>query len=290
MAHGSQDRSRLALRIAMTLALYAPHLGLLQAQSVPKIGDLSVTPTAVLFDGRTRTQEIWLRNTGKDSALYRLSLLHLRMTEQGSLEEVPTFPASAAAMLRFSPRQITIGPGESQLVRVQLRRPENLPDGDYHVHLLFRAVPPEEEVTKPATEELKSVQVQFIAIPGVSIPIIVRQGASKLNLVLENAQITGDENRMFQVTLIQNGKFGLRGTLRLLAAKHGSKTETEIASAKVFHYGDLPRQTLQMPIPATDLKQDLKYQAVLQDENNTQVASIEINNTHTKAQHGRVRN
>ena len=193
------------------------HGVLLLAQGLPRPGDLAVNPTLVVFQGRTRVQNIHVINTGKEKGVYRLSLQHLQMTEKGELEEVDRFPTSAAMMLRFSPRQIELAPQESQTIRIQVRKPENLLPGEYRIHLLFRAVPAalpvaEPDASEPPVTEGK-YQVQLTAIPGVSIPVEIHHGDLKPAFRLENPRRDGG---MLHVSSVQAGKMGLRGRLVLL--------------------------------------------------------------------------
>ena len=40
------------------------------------------------------------------------------------------FCLGAAGLVRYSPRQVTLGPNETQKVRLMVRKPAGLPDGD----------------------------------------------------------------------------------------------------------------------------------------------------------------
>jgi P pilus assembly chaperone PapD len=134
-----------------------------------------VAPTRVVLEGRVRTAEIALVNKGNASATYRISIVHMRMDENGGMKEIET-PAPgeqfADDLVRYAPREVTLAPGVSQTVRIQVRKPENLAPGEYRSHLLFRAVPPA-EAPSTATGEMR---VQLRPVFGVSIPLIVRHG------------------------------------------------------------------------------------------------------------------
>ena len=45
-------------------------------------------------------------------------------------------------MIVYAPRRVTLAPHEPQSIRIAARPPQGLPDGEYRVHLLFRAIPP----------------------------------------------------------------------------------------------------------------------------------------------------
>ena len=45
-------------------------------------------------------------------------------------------------MIIYAPRRVTLAPHEPQAIRIAARPPQGLPDGEYRVHMLFRAIPP----------------------------------------------------------------------------------------------------------------------------------------------------
>ena len=108
------------------------------------IGDLLVAPTRVVLDGR-KGAEVILNNIGDEPATYRISVEFRRMTPDGGLVDVaePTAEDKLAEdMIVYAPRRVTLAPHQPQSIRVSARAPQGLPDGEYRVHLLFRAIPP----------------------------------------------------------------------------------------------------------------------------------------------------
>jgi P pilus assembly chaperone PapD len=115
------------------------------------VGDLLVAPTRLVLDGG-RGAEVVLNNIGDEPATYRISVEFRRMTADGNLVEVtdPTPQEKAAAdMIVYAPRRVTLPPHQPQAIRIAARPPAGLPDGEYRVHLLFRAVPPPTSVSLP---------------------------------------------------------------------------------------------------------------------------------------------
>ena len=107
------------------------------------VGDLLVAPTRLVLDGRRGTEMV-LNNVGDEPATYRISVEFRRMTREGGLDEVaePNAEERAAAdMIIYAPRRVTLAPHEPQSIRIAARPPQGLPDGEYRVHLLFRADP-----------------------------------------------------------------------------------------------------------------------------------------------------
>ena len=144
-------------------------------------GGISISPTRIVFEGRQRTAEVTLLNTTSSRGTYRISFKNMRMREDGSYEDIEEAGPGelfASQMIRYSPRQVTIEPGMSQVVRLLLRKPADLATGEYRSHLWFRSIPPEtagEDIEKLDLKE-GEIQVQIRTVFGVTIPVTVRHG------------------------------------------------------------------------------------------------------------------
>ena len=149
------------------------------APSVHAQGDLLVAPTRVILDG-SRGTEVILSNIGSEEATYRIGLELRRMMENGRLVPVEKIDANdaeeaALGMIRYAPRRITLPPGQPQAVRLAARPGADLPDGEYRVHMSFKAIPKPRSVTDEVPHS-DGVSIQLIPIYGVTIPSIVRHG------------------------------------------------------------------------------------------------------------------
>lgn len=155
-------------------------------------GGISILPNRLVFEGRVRSAEILLKNTGSKHAVFRVSVVEKAMTESGKLadrtkEEGET---TAADLIRFTPRQVDLPPGGRQVVRVQLRMPESLAPGEYRSHLFFQGLPPskpaEPSVPDSLSQESSERRLSFTIeqILGISIPVIVRSGETHAAVAL----------------------------------------------------------------------------------------------------------
>jgi len=185
-------------------------------------GDLVVSPTRVVFEARTRSSKVTLANRGSATATFRISLIDMSMDEYGQMNQAApedTSLPSAKGLIRYAPRQIDIAPGATQVVRLSLRKPANLADGEYRSHMFFRAVPPEgagRSVTDDTPLEKGELRIQLVPIYGVTIPIIVRNGqlstnAGLQNLVLKDA--TDTEPQKLEIELTRAGDRSAFGDL-----------------------------------------------------------------------------
>ena len=199
-------------------ALTAPLL--LSTPAEAGIGDLLVAPTRVVLDGRKAT-EIILNNIGEEPATYRISVEFRRMRADGGLDEVtqPTAAEKAAAdMIVYAPRRVTLAPDQPQSIRIAARPPQGLPDGEYRVHLLFRAVPPPTPVASASPDEpAKGVQFKLIPIYGVTIPVIVRLGNLQASASIANVHLDKKEGKpAVALDLARSGTRSTFGEIRVL--------------------------------------------------------------------------
>ncbi|MBN8520803.1 MAG: molecular chaperone [Alphaproteobacteria bacterium] len=143
---------------------------------------LTISPLRVVFDGRTRSADIMLINTSPETNTYRMRWVYNVMDTYGSYKraDVTLTPAfDVAEGVIFSPRQVTLPPEGRQRVRLSLRRPAELPDGEYRAHLVFQKLPNENDPALRQKQDNPPKRGQTLALNvlmGFSIPVIVRQG------------------------------------------------------------------------------------------------------------------
>jgi len=156
-------------------------------------GDLVVAPTRVVLEGRTRTAQLTLVNKGSASATYRISVINMRMDEMGTVHEISEpepDQKTAEKLIRYSPRQIVLKPGAAQAIRVLLKKPKNLEEGEYRSHMLFRAVPKDAgQSVEAAAAPANGIQIKLIPIYGITIPVIVRHGKPEFKVSLQDMRI-----------------------------------------------------------------------------------------------------
>lgn len=150
---------------------------------------LFVSPSRVQIASDENIASINVANQSEEERRYDLTVVDQVMNEDGLTSRKETFDYSAKRMLRFVPKRFTLKPGERQIVRVMARRPQDLPDGDYHSHLLFREVPLGQKSKADIEAERSEQKVQFEirALYGIAVPVIVQKGAISSDIDLGNA-------------------------------------------------------------------------------------------------------
>jgi len=212
------------------------------------IGDLLVAPTRIVLDGR-KGAEIILNNIGDETATYRLSVEFRRMTANGGLEDVEQPSAEdelARDMIVYAPRRVTLAPRQPQSIRISARPPAGLPDGEYRVHLLFRAIPPANPVAAPTDEQVKGLSFSLTPVYGVTIPVIVRLGNLQAKAGIANVRLEHrDGKSLVALDLSRSGERSTFGEVRVL--KPGVKNPIAIQRA-VAIYKELGTRSVEIPI------------------------------------------
>jgi P pilus assembly chaperone PapD len=212
------------------------------------IGDLLVAPTRIVLDGR-KGAEIILNNIGDETATYRLSVEFRRMTANGGLEDVEQPSAEdeiARDMIVYAPRRVTLAPRQPQSIRISARPPAGLPDGEYRVHLLFRAIPPANPVAAPTDQPAKGLSFSLTPVYGVTIPVIVRLGNLRGKAGIANVRLEHrDGKSLVALDLSRSGERSTFGEVRVL--KPGVKNPIAIQRA-VAVYKELGTRSVEIPI------------------------------------------
>lgn len=208
-------------RALVTAALLAVPVLLPTQPASAGVGDLLVAPTRLILNGG-RGAEIILNNIGDEPATYRISVEFRRMNSTGTLDEVtqPSEAEKAARdMIIYAPRRVTLAPREPQSIRISARPPQGLPDGEYRVHMLFRAIPPATPVTQAASAPAKGLSFKLTPVYGVTIPVIVRLGNLDVQAGISDVHLERHDGKpAIALNLSRSGHRSTFGEVRVLKA------------------------------------------------------------------------
>ncbi len=204
--------------------------------------NLLINPTRVSLAHGERSTEITLINTSQVTNTYRMEWVEKQAKQGGGYddltdEQAARFPTSSQ-MIRFSPRQVTLAPNERQTVRIAVRRPSDLAEGEYRSHLMFRALPPPKTPDSPALAEGASTAINIVL--SFAIPVVIRQGQPDYALDLSSAGIRFDpanQQGEVSVNLTRSGKHSTVGDLEAYWTPKGG---SERLIAKIGEYSLWP--------------------------------------------------
>jgi len=232
---------------------------LLFALFLPARAELMLHPTRIVFEKNARAAQIELINTGSKPASYRIALVNRRMTKTGQFE-----PAGRAQdgerfadeMLRFSPRQVTLQPGMAQTVRVMLRKPAELAEGEYRSHLQFEKLP---EVAANASIESqaasgKGIGVVMNALVGASVPVIVRHGGGGASVTLAGLALKPGEGKhpLLALRFEREGASSVYGDIQVIFTPKNGKPHSlgQVSGIAVYTPNRLRKAALPLEVPA----------------------------------------
>lgn len=252
-------------RLKFFLILFFALAGILviNPAKVSAQGDLLITPRRVVFEGTGRSMDINLANTGRDTATYAISLIQIRMLEDGGFETI-TEPDPgqqfADRFIRFFPRSVTLGPNEAQVIKVQLTRSNELAPGEYRSHFYFRAVPKARPLGEdPTPADSTSISVRLTPIFGITIPVIVRRGESTAKVTLSDLSFSLQNDTVPGISMVFNrtGNMSVFGDITVdHISAQGKITRVGIANG-VAVYTPNPKRRFQFvlnSVPGVDYK------------------------------------
>jgi len=229
----------LALLFSLFFSLYS------QAQ-----GTLMITTPRIVFDGRERSLSVNLKNTGSEAGSYRVFFSEKSMVSTGSVQELATGEKaswSAAGMVRYSPRRVTLAAQQGQRIRLALRKPADLADGEYRSHLVFRSEPDRPQAQNSSSQSAPQFRPTF----EFSIPVIIRHGHTTATAVLSNPALAKQKGqKVLHLTLNRTGNRSLYGDIEVfgLHAKNGSDTSL-FKQQGIAHYTPLLKRKVQLRLP-----------------------------------------
>jgi P pilus assembly chaperone PapD len=213
--------------------------------------DMLISPTRAALDTDSRQTELILRNTSDGPKTYRLSWENKRVIDgkgtYKAVEEGEEWP-SAAEMIRFSPRQITVGPGENQTVRLSLRPPADLEPGEYRSHLRLQVVAEESEpsaVMEMDDPDRDGVGFKLFMQMSFSVPVVVRHKVEPPEVAISDIKVVPgsgeDRNMSLSVELTRAGAASSYGEIVVEMQKDRDSPVERIGRKQgvyVFHETD----------------------------------------------------
>lgn len=213
-------------------------------------GNLLITPRRVVFEDNKRSMDLNLANVGNDTATYAISLVQIRMTDDGTFESI-TEPDEgqmfASPYLRYFPRSVTLGPNESQTVKIQLVRSGNLQPGEYRSHFYFRAIPKQNPLGEEQKNEQNpsSISVQLTPVFGITIPVIIRVGQPSVKVTLSDLGLVYENDTIprFSLTFNRSGNYSVYGDLAVdYISPEGDVTRVGTANGVAVYTPNLKRR------------------------------------------------
>lgn len=238
--------------------------------------DLMLYPTRIVLEGQDRAAQVELINNGKESATYRISLVNRRMTETGEIVPVDTPSPNerfADSMLRYSPRQVRLEPGEAQTIRLMADPPAKLEEGEYRSHLQIDRLPlpvGQTSIETATSSGERQIGVQLRALIGASIPVIVREGNPAAELAISGLALRQHETLNLPVLSMELRRQGNRSvygdiTVTFFPSSGQPQEVGRAGGVAVYTPNDLRRASLLLEPPAKGKLTDGRLQVTYRE-------------------------
>lgn len=215
--------------------------------------NLIIHPIRVQFSPGMRSTEVTLLNDSQKTNTYRLEWQERKAIAGGGYSEVSEAEMKnlpiASSMLRFTPRQVTLKPGERQTIKLSLRRPARLADGEYRSHLLFKALPPPSSLAQP-DEQTAGLTMRLNLVTSFAIPVVVQQGNVNPQVSMSNAQIRYNAAEPAKSTVLVDinnvGNFSSYGDIEAYWTPQGGKEVLIAKNASFSVWPELNKTSVEL--------------------------------------------
>lgn len=265
---------------------------------------LAVSPPRLVFEGDLKTATLTLTNIGELETVYRILLVNTLIDENGNRsspdeEELPELKRQGAMfahrLLKFAPRMVRLKPQEQQTIRVAVRAPAKLEDGEYRSELNFTWMRDSEEIldidqfNQQLATHTASAPARIIIRdePGkeIFVPVIVRKGELEATGKLTDLQLAStEETTTLKLTITREGNRSLHGDLLIYGLnRDNEKSELMQTVCRLAVYPPAEQQTVSVDVSEAVKKAGedvinlmLEYKASA-DEGGATIDTAEIN-------------
>ena len=222
--------------------------------------ELMLAPTRFVLDGTQRTVAVDVINKGNATGSYRVEVIDMTMPELGAIRENPEGqkdPFSLKAFARISPRKIILKPGQVQKVRILLRTPHDIQDGEYRSHLKVTLTEDnldEVESSKPSTNLAIVIKPRL----AFTIPIILRHGETHYKVGIEHTRVyyaerdTKKTSPMLELGFTHKGNRSSMGDIMVTHTSPSGKSTalTYFPGIAIYRGADRRRVSIPLSVPA----------------------------------------
>lgn len=216
---------------------------------------IDLLPRKIVLEDRQSGGELTIMNMGNKSNHVRISFLSYRQDEKGVYHELKT-PLNPAfdpeTVVRISPKQFTLPPNGRQKVRFSIRKPADLPDGEYRFHI--KAISFDDEEFSVRRKALEGSNMSVKTNLALVIPVVVRKGELQATAKIKDigfisAAQSSSGKPALKLTIAREGNKGVMGTLRAVQKQAGAAEPVEIgivSNLNVFAESD--HRDVEMPL------------------------------------------
>jgi len=157
---------------------------------------LNFNPTRIVFEDGQRTATLRIFNPRNQPDRIAIGWHPVAMTPDGKLRMGDKAPETDVGPVEdyviFAPRQAVIAPRQAQIIRLLLRLPPDLPDGEYRSHMMVSQQPramPEQALND------EGLTARINTVVRTTLPVIVRKGETEVEVAVESLKLRRIEDK-----------------------------------------------------------------------------------------------
>lgn len=219
--------------------------------ATPSQARIDIVPQKIVIENRDRNGELTILNLYDVKGTFRIEIVNFSQDVNGVYTELATpldSDFNPQDIVRLSPRQFTLNPQGRQKVRVSLRKPAELPDGEYRFHIKATRLAQDDGADENAK---KSVSVK--ANIGVTIPVIVRHGQTQSTASLHDLNVVSatdtDSNRPeLHLNIQREGNASTIGMLEVLWEDESGQAKRIGRITNMNLFTDISNRNVKVPL------------------------------------------
>jgi len=180
---------------------------------------LFISANELIFDRNTRSHSLHITNRGNRTGVYTMSWIDHTMTEEGRLlawKEPSQSPWSLQPYIRFSPRRVTLRPGESQRIRIALKSNRSeFEGGELFSHLRVLTLNNNLEATTSPNKNTAEVSpgIEIKTRSAINIPVVWRKTSAQPKATIT---LNSRTNMSLTLNIRRIGQVSNRGFLHVM--------------------------------------------------------------------------
>ena len=229
--------------------------------AVAETKTLMISPVRAIFMERQRTVTLSVGNPSNAPVTYTVSLVTMRRDKSGDLYEVEKGAESkheklCRSMIRFSPRRATVQPHTRQVVKLMVRKPKDLPTGEYQTRLKIPPLAPVQSSQNSARQS-DGRQFSINMLVGITLPVIIQHGPADTSLSPVSLQFSSSSQipsgKIARLAILREGNYSGFGDIKLIYSSQGEqKAIGSVRGVAIY----LPETGREVTIPLQDITSD----------------------------------
>lgn len=219
--------------------------------SIPVQARIDIVPQKIVIENRERNGELTILNLFGVKGTFRVELVNFQQDENGVYKELSA-PLNSnfdpKKIVRFSPRQFTLDAYGRQKVRISLRKPADLPEGEYRFHIKAIRMAQEDE-----RKQKNPNSISVLTNVGVTIPVIIRHGNTSAKAHLHDLSIidasqTKTKKPELHLTIDREGNASTIGMLEILLKTPNGKERRIGRITNMNIFTDITTRKVEVPL------------------------------------------